>query len=371
MNIPNKIGFIGFGLIGGSIARAMKKYMQSCHITVFNNRGNKENKSLEVALADKVIDTISLSLTDSFPECDIIFLCAPVLSNIKYLKELKDIIKDDCILTDVGSVKENIHIAVCELGLTKNFIGGHPMAGSEKTGYMNSNALILENAYYILTPTSDTKQSYIDIMVKLVNDIKALPIILDYKEHDKITAAVSHVPHIIAAELVNLIRYSDDENEKMRMLAAGGFKDITRIASSSPLMWQNICLTNSDSIKKILDSYIERLKKVSDALVTIDEDYLHNIFETAAIYRDSIPNEGRGLMNKSYKLSLDVEDKPGSIAIIADILAKKNISIKNIGISHNREYQPGALCIEFYNEDALMLTYDVLTANGFTIYEYL
>lgn len=363
-----KIGFIGFGLIGGSIARALKKYSTDYYIIIYNKNKDKPNISLKTALSDKIADKITSEIADDFAECSIIFLCAPVLSNIAYLQQLKEIINKDCIITDVGSVKENIHNAIKDFGLTENFIGGHPMAGSEKTGYENSSALLLENAYYILTPTSDTKKSHIDRMLSIIKNTKAIPMILDYKEHDRITAAISHVPHIIAAELVNLVRISDDKDEKMRTLAAGGFKDITRIASSSPIMWQNICLTNIESIQNLLDVFINRLTLISEALKSSDEQYLFKIFEEAAIYRSSIPNEGRGIINRSYELYLDIEDKPGAISIIAAMLAEKNISIKNIGITHNREYQQGALCIEFYDENSLNLSFNVLSANNFTIY---
>lgn len=363
------IGFIGFGLIGGSIARSLKKLETPYYMIAYNYNKDKPNKSLNAALSDGVLDEITTNLNERFCDCDYIFLCAPVLSNIAYLKSLKHIIKEDCILTDVGSVKGNIHKAVEELGLSSNFIGGHPMAGSEKTGYENSYALLLENAYYILTPTNDTKREFIDRMTSLIESMKAICMVLDYKEHDDITAAISHVPHIIAAELVNMVRTSDDTREKMRTLAAGGFKDITRIASSSPIMWQNICLTNTESIQKFLDIYIALLTKVSKALSTSNENYLFDIFESASIYRSSIPLKGRGIINQVYETFLDITDEPGSIATIATLLGSNNISIKNIGIAHNREFQQGALRIEFYEENALIDAIRVLKARNYTIYE--
>jgi len=364
-----KIGFIGFGLIGGSIARAVKKINPDYYIYAYDYHKHNPSTDLKAALADGVINSITSNLEEGFPNCDLIFLCAPVLSNIEYLTQLKPLLKTNCILTDVGSVKGNIHSAVEVLGLEAQFIGGHPMTGSEKTGYLNSYALLLENAYYILTPTDKTPEHMVIFLYRLVEKMGSIPILLGAKEHDEITAAISHVPHIIAAQLVNLVRESDDTSEKMRALAAGGFKDITRIASSSPVMWQNICLTNSGEIKRLLDRYIEALKEASYALANMDGDFLYQMFDTAGEYRSAIPNKSIGLMKKQFEIYLDIMDEAGAIATIATLLASNQISIKNIGIIHNREFEEGVLKIEFYEEQAQGKASTLLTKYNYRIYE--
>jgi len=363
------IGFIGFGLIGGSIARALKVINKDFTLMAYQYHKDKPNTDLDCAISDGVLDHVTNSLEVGFPDCDIIFLCAPVLANITYLQQLKPLIKPTCILTDVGSVKGNIHTAVTELDLEKQFIGGHPMTGSEKTGYHNSHALLLENAYYILTPTNCVSSEMIHTLYDLVEKFGSLPIVLDAKEHDEITAAISHVPHIIAAQLVNLVRESDDQEEKMRVLAAGGFKDITRIASSSPTMWQNICLTNAPSIKRLLDRYITSLSEVSKALMRMDEDYLYKIFDTASEYRSSISNKSIGMLKKVFEIYLDIADEAGAIAIIATLLASNQISIKNIGIIHNREFEEGVLRIEFYDEVGATSATTLLKEYNYRVYE--
>ncbi len=363
------IGFIGFGLIGGSIAKALKKINPDYNLVAYDYHTNKPSTDLQAALEDKVLNQVTNTLSENFPDCDLIFLCAPVLSNIEYLKQLKPLLKACCILTDVGSVKNNIHKAVTELGLEEHFIGGHPMTGSEKTGYPSSYALLLENAYYILAPTVKTPAPMTAFLYALVKKMGSIPILLESKEHDKITAAISHVPHIIAAQLVNLVRESDDSAEKMRALAAGGFKDITRIASSSPVMWQNICLTNDAEIKECLDRYIEYLKAASEALSGRDGDYLYQMFDTAGEYRSAIPNRSIGMMKKLFEIYLDIRDEAGAIATIATLLASNQISIKNIGIIHNREFEEGVLRIEFYEEQAQDKASALLTRYNYRIYE--
>ena len=141
-----KIGFIGLGLIGGSIAKAIRQYYPDYDIIAFD----KNKESLALAIQEGTIHTSCSSIDDNFRGCNYIFLCAPVTYNAAYLSQLKDLLDENCILTDVGSVKTSIHEEVIRLGMEANFIGGHPMAGSEKSGFMNSKAHLIENAYYIL-----------------------------------------------------------------------------------------------------------------------------------------------------------------------------------------------------------------------------
>ena len=336
------IGFIGLGLIGGSIAKALRAAHPEDTFIAYN----RSKASLIEAMADGTINQATDAIGPGFSECDIIFLCAPVSVNIRCLETLKPIIKPDCILTDVGSVKTTIHEAVCQMGLTSHFIGGHPMAGSEKIGYSNAKIHLLENAYYILTPGEGTTEVMLETMIDIVKDIHAIPVTLNYREHDRITAAISHLPHIIAYTLVNLVKESDNPDGLMRMLAAGGFKDITRIASSSPEMWQQICTENKAQITDMLKLYICRMTEIGDAIQSDDLQGLLDTFASAKEYRDDIPkSHAKSLLAPSYEIFVDLVDESGAIATIATILATNNISIMNIGIVHNREFQEGVLHI--------------------------
>lgn len=362
-------GFIGFGLIGGSLAKIFRKNREDIRLIAYNYYEDKPNPSLELALKDGVLNHISTNLSEDFKDCDVIFLCAPVLTNIAYLKELKNIIKPDCILTDVGSVKGNICEAIEELGLESHFIGGHPMAGSEKTGYENANLRLFENAYYVLTPAREVPEHSVAFMKNLVEEVSAIPVVLDSREHDDMVAAISHVPHIIAASLVNMVRTNDDENGSMISLAAGGFKDITRIASSSPVMWQNICLTNKESIKKFLNHYKASIDEIYTYIDNSQENELYSYFEAAKDYRDSIPQKSSGIIGKVHELYLDIIDEAGAIASIATLLASNGISIKNIGIIHNREFEDGVLHIEFYEEESVEKAVAIFERHHYTIYK--
>lgn len=360
-----KIGFIGLGLIGGSIAKAIRQYYPDYEIVAFD----KNKETLALATQESVIDVAATTIDDNFYHCNYIFLCAPVSYNTAYLKQLICYLHDDCILTDVGSVKTSIHKEVESLGIESYFIGGHPMAGSEKSGYINSKAMLIENAYYVLTPTPKISQEKIENYTRFVQSLRALPIMLDYKDHDYVTGTISHLPHIIAASLVNFVRDTDTKDELMKNLAAGGFKDITRIASSSPTMWQHICLKNKDNISRILSEYIQTLEQAKHLIDREDEQGIYDLFDASRNYRNSIPESSAGPIKKLFAVYCDIIDEAGGIAAIATILASNNLNIKNIGIVHNREFEEGVLRIEFYDESSSKKAAEVLQKFRYIVYE--
>ncbi len=361
------VGFIGFGLIGGSIAKALKEKHPGVTMVGFDHHINSVNKNLEFALHDGTISYVTHNLED-FNACDFIFLCSPVLHNINYLKKLKSIIKPSSIITDVGSVKGAMHEAAINYDLSSHFIGGHPMAGSEKTGYEHAHSRLLENAYYILTPSTDTTKEQLSALQSLLSCTSSIPVIMNYKQHDDITAAISHVPHIISASLVNMVQ-SHDLNGTMRSLAAGGFKDITRISSSSPEMWQSICLSNTDSILTFIHHFQSLLSDFEQKLTKQKSDALLDFFADAKEYRDSVPNNSNGAISKVYEVYMDLLDETGAIATVATILASNAINIKNIGIIHNREFEDGVLRIELYEKDAMKQAIALLRQYHYTVYE--
>ena len=352
-------GFIGLGLIGGSIAKAIRKVIPDSYIIAYGPHPEK----FADAVQEGVLNEISTKINETFHKCDMIFLCAPVSTNNENLVKLKPFLSSHTILTDVGSVKSPIDEAIRTLGLEAQFIGGHPMAGSEKTGFSNANPLILENAYYILTPTAEVSADAVEAYRELVSRIGSIPLVLDCKEHDYVTAAISHVPHLIAAALVNLVHDHDTQEGTMKQVAAGGFKDITRIASSSPAMWEAICMSNTENIANLLDSYIDSLKEISASVRAKQEGY------TFKEYRDSFATQARGPIKKVYGCYVDIPDETGTLAMIALILANKKISIKNIGIVHNREFEEGVLHVEFYDQKSLDDAISLLRTLQYTVYE--
>ncbi len=359
-----KIGFIGLGLIGGSIAKAIRHFYPETEIIAHSRTRTRVEQALEEGVVSRIVDGITADFTD----CDYIFLCAPVEYNAKYLEVLKPIIAPSAIVTDVGSTKCDIHAKVAELDMEENFIGGHPMAGSEKTGYANSKRILIENAYYVITPTEKVPKEKAEQFRDFVASLKALPLVLDYQVHDYVTAGISHLPHIIAASLVNLVKASDTKDGIMKLIAAGGFKDITRIASSSPEMWEQICMTNRENLSHILKDYIDSLSKIREQLDTAEKGAIYRLFESSRDYRNSLPDRGRGPIEKIYELYCDMADEAGSIAALATILATNQISLKNIGIVHSREFVEAVLRVEFYDQESLDKAVEIMRKYRYVVY---
>lgn len=364
-----KIGFIGFGLIGGSVAKSLDKRVKGKYEIVVYDHHKTPSENFLLAKSEGVVAEITSDLA-SMLDVDILFLCAPTLRNIAYLEQLIKLAADNNkelpLISDVGSVKGNIAIEAKRLNIASHFIGSHPMAGSEKTGYPAATDHLLENAYWIITPNDESSEEDFNKLETLIKETGAISIKLDPKEHDRITAAISHVPHVIAASLVNLIQDSDDSS-KMQLLAAGGFKDITRIASSSPEMWESILLSNREATLATMDHYQAILDDFRKAVEEADGPYINNEFLRAGVFRNSIP-DSKGMLPRSFCFYIDIEDKVGAIATVATQLFIHDISIKNIGIIHNREHEQGVLKVDFYTEREKIAASNLLSNSGYTIY---
>lgn len=359
-----KIAIIGLGLIGGSLARAFKERLGSISIIAVDTNEN----NLNPALNEGYIDNGYLCLNASVYDSDIIFICTPVKITLEYLKMLAGKVRPDCIVTDVASTKSEIVSYINSLENPPCFVGGHPMAGTENTGFQAGFAHLFENAYYILTPAKSTTQSALKLMTELVEGIGAIPVTLDSQEHDTITATISHTPHVVAAALVNLVRESDTEDGIMQYLAAGGFKDITRIASSNPQMWENIILSNRDKTKKTLARLIKLLEKFQGYIDNYDSKNIYSYFESAKKYRDAFSGNRRGLILPFNEIVVDVIDKPGIIGEIATLLGKNDINIKNIYVSNNREFEQGCLRITLSDPESASNACNLLSEKGYKVY---
>lgn len=354
------IGIIGLGLIGGSLAKCFKNKIKDVNIVAMN----RSEHSLIDAKSDNVIDYYSLNDMSIFKDCDIVFICTSVDKIPVYVEKLLPFIKKECIITDVGSTKKNIYNEMLKFK-NINFIGGHPMAGSEQTGYKSAKGHLFENAFYILTPNDNVSKAMIDEMIVLVRLTGAVPLVLDPDCHDYTVAAISHVPHIIASALVNTVRELDDDNCYMHSLAAGGFKDITRIASSSPEVWSSICNDNKEKILEVISRFKENIEEIE--LQIKADNCLYDFFDEAREYRNTFANRVPITICTQYEIYIDVADKPGAIATVATLLSVNNINIKNIGIINNREYSDGALQIVFSEPSHKEKSIEILESMNYTV----
>jgi len=352
------IGIIGLGFLGGSLMKSLSKSEKidkiiACDIS---------EESLKMALEEGVITDYTLNVDEKFSDCDVVFISTPVSFIAEYAKALEKVVKPTCIITDTGSTKKTILDASKNLEI--EFIGGHPMVGSERSGFATSKELLFENSYYIITKSERNKPESVELLKELVLEIKAIPIIIDSDKHDYITASISHVPHVVAAALVNMVKELDDENETMKTLAAGGFKDITRIASSDPTMWENICAENKHEVLKVLRRLIEILQGFESDIEK--RDVIYNFFDSSKKYRDSFINRKIN-GNTMPELNISVKDENGAIAKITTLLSANGIGIKNIEVLNNRENNFGALRVVVRSYEERDKGFDVLTENGFEV----
>lgn len=359
-----KIGIIGLGLMGGSLAKALKTRYNNPFIVAFN----RSIDVLQKAFDEHIVDEYSLEINENFCNCDIIFICTPVSTITEYVNKLLPYITKNCIITDMGSTKGSLFDDMKKLEDKICFIGGHPMTGSEQTRYTAAKEYLYENAYYILAPLSSVTRDKIDILTDIVKKIGAIPVTLLAYEHDYIVATISHVPHIIAAAIVKLVKELDGENEYMHTLAAGGFKDITRIASSSPEMWQNISIENKKEILNVLQEFKKIIVDYEKILLDNNKEIILDYFDSAKKYRDSFSNRNLGHFSKYYEIYVDILDQLGSIATVSTMLSVNNINIKNIGIINNREFQSGVLQIVFDTEEAQQRSIELLRKMNYIVY---
>jgi prephenate dehydrogenase len=351
-------GIIGLGLLGGSLAKSLKN-RAGLSIVGFD----KDKNSVNAAFNDGVIDIAAKHLSD-FSQCDVTFVCAPLDYIPDIIKKTAPFLKRGAIITDVGSVKNEIMERTPSFdGVT--FIGGHPMAGSELTGYFASKEYLFENACYALCPAPDTDEKHIDTLKNLVLKIGAAPLVMDPKLHDAAVAAVSHAPHIIASALVNSVKKLADSNGDIPALVAGGFKDITRIASSNPELWGMIANINRSEILTALTVFKNEIESFEAALRANDAEKL---FSEAKLFRDGIPDRAMSTYGGYYVIFVDILDTPGIIGKISTVLGENGINIKNIGIGNSRAYEGGALQIAFEYVEHRDKTVRILGELGYTTY---
>jgi prephenate dehydrogenase len=360
------VTIIGVGLIGGSLALSFKQH-EDVRITGFD----VQTSSLQKAIQLNVIDRAATNLAEAVADADFIFLCVPVGYIENLLDDLSDLrMKQGCILTDVGSTKQTIVKWSRKLSHQHvYFIGGHPMAGSHKSGIEAASSILFENAYYILTPGESVPEEEVFKLENLLKPTGAKILHLDSEEHDRVVGAISHLPHLVAAVLVNQVARYNEDNDLYQSLAAGGFRDITRIASSNPRMWRDILISNRDILLDLARDWQEWMQRLIDLIDQKNGEKIENFFSEAKNFRNRLPERRKGAISAIYDLFLDVPDHPGIIAKVTAILANHLINISNIQIIESREDAPGALRLTFRNEPDMEQAHYLLQQEGFLTYQ--
>lgn len=348
--VDGNVLVIGLGLIGGSIAASIKATYPSSVIFGFDVKEEQANLAKTLGVIDKVSNDYLVTAE----KMDLIIVSVPVLQTKEVLQRLSKVsFSKEVIITDVGSTKEKIVQFSKQLFEASNvtYIGGHPMAGSHKSGVVAAKAHLFENAFYILTPDDSIGEDKVQLLKQWLQGTRAKFITLQPSEHDKVVGAISHFPHIIAASLVHQAEVLNEENNIVSNLAAGGFRDITRIASSNPVMWKDILIQNKEHLLQLFNNWEKEMTDIKEKLLRGDEEELVSFFESAKSFRDGLPVKQKGAIPSFYDLYVDIPDHPGVISEITGYLAKEKISITNIRIIETRTDIYGALRISFQSEE--------------------
>ncbi len=356
------VAIIGVGVIGGSLGLAVKKRFRSVTIVGFDRRD-----VLKKALRKGAIDRAATSLRTAVDKADLVLLAMPVSEILKSLPRVAKYSLPDALVSDVGSIKENIVRRARGLFPRGNFVGGHPMAGVELSGVEAAHQLLFENAVYVLTPMQGKATPAVRRLASFLEELGARVVLLDSKTHDEVASVVSHLPQLTAVALTNVAGARHVSGRRHLRLAAGGFRDLTRIASSKPEIWADILTQNRDQVDASLRLMIRELSAYRRRLARSKEFPLGAEFNSARRIRSNIPKTMKGFLRQLDELYVFVRDRPGMIAKMTSSLARAKINIKDIELMKVREGRGGTFRLAFESKEMSARARVVLSRSGFEI----
>ncbi|HZK44321.1 MAG TPA: prephenate dehydrogenase [Syntrophomonadaceae bacterium] len=348
------IFIIGTGLIGGSLGLAL---IDSPFINIIYGY-DPDKEALGIAKDIGAINE-AVDLKTGAIQAEIIFICSPLSNYKEIISAIKPFLYPGTIVTDVGSTKQEVMKMFEDLPQDVWGIGGHPMAGSELKGIKGADQYLFENAVYVLTPES-VPMEQLDRLITVIKPTGAKIEILDAVIHDELVATVSHIPHLTAVALVNLT----EGTEGNLTMAAGGFRDTTRIASSNPELWEDILLFNRHHILNQLDKLIDIINNFKEIIDQQDSKELLKTLNKAKDIRDQIPHARKGLIPSYQDVICIVPDQPGIIGKLGQILGEKDINIVDIEILRVREGDGGTIRIGVPTFEATDLAVKILLDHG-------
>lgn len=330
-----RVAIVGVGLVGGSLAAALKSLPEPPDVVGVDS----DDSALESARLMGIVDeTASLGeARRALASADLVVLATPVTDAIEWLGVLGEMGYAG-VVTDVASTKAAIMAGARRLlGDGATFIGGHPMAGSERSGVAAADPELFRGAYYVLTPAAETNADAYSRLHQLVNSIGARVISLDATAHDEAVAAISHVPHVAASALTNLAAERAAGGSDVLRLAAGGFKDMTRIAAGSPDLWTGICLDNRDAVVRGLDEFGAQLAEFATLVRAGAPEGVRAWLARAADVRRGLPAQWVPASERLRELTVSMSDRPGAVSAITQAAARAGCNIEDIGIDHLTE----------------------------------
>jgi prephenate dehydrogenase len=327
---------LGTGLIGGSIGLALRE--RGWHVVGHDRDEDRARRALELGALDMIAD-------GDGPDVDITFVATPVGAVVDAARDALQ--RTSGLVTDVGSVKR----AITEAVAGDRFVGGHPMAGSEQEGVDGARADLFEGAVWVLTPVRGTDDDAYLRVRSVVASLGAEVVAVPPDQHDALVAVVSHVPHLTAATLMQLAGGRAEDSRAVLRLAAGGFRDMTRVAAGHPGIWPDICAENREAIVEVLDQFIDELGEVRHVVAAGDRAGLLARLDGA---RDARLNLPARLVSPDdlAELRVPVPDEPGTLATVTTLASEHGVNIVDIEIAHSGEGDRGVLIMVVATDEA-------------------
>ncbi len=324
---------VGTGLIGGSVAAALRD--NGWHVSGFDSDPAVAEQALELGVIDEI---------GADPAAEITFVAVPVGS---VPAAAADALIAGGVVSDVGSVKSPVLKRIHH----PRFVGGHPMAGSEDLGVSGARPDLFQSATWVLTPTGQTDPGALTLVHQVIRSFGADVVTLNPQEHDRLVATVSHVPHLTAATLMDVASGKAEQDKALLRLAAGGFRDMTRVAAGDPDMWIDICRVNRDAIVSVFDDLMESLGEMREIVATSDAEALRSRLDRAQLARRNLPL-GAPAPETLSEVRILVADQPGELAAVTTLATELGVNVYDIEVAHAAERPQGLLILVVGSEES-------------------
>lgn len=333
-----RVAIVGSGLIGGSIGLSLRPLDAVERIVVYDRDADAARRAVERGAADEAAASPAAGVAGA----DLVFVATPVAAIVETVEAIAPGLKSGAIVTDVGSTKARV-VAEVEKSVPEGvaFVGGHPMAGTEEEGIEGARPGLFEGAWWILTPTPRVPAEAFRRLHEALSSMGAHVIALEPELHDELMAIVSHLPHLTAATLMNMAADHGKEKASLLSLAAGGFRDVTRVAASNPGIWIDICRENAAAIVAALGEFIDRLR---DLQIQVAEGRLDDLAQRLTSARAARRNlAAKPTSGELVEISIPIPDRPGVLSEITTLIGNMGINIEDVQISHAEEGGRGVL----------------------------
>jgi prephenate dehydrogenase len=361
-----RVAILGTGLIGGSLGLAWRRRRPD--VTVV---GHDRPDVLETADERGAIDAKAADPVTAVEGADAVVFAAPLATNLRLMEGVADHLEPGTFVTDVASVKQPVLDQARDVMPEEvTFVGGHPMAGAENNGIEHADELLFENAAYaVCLPegmSTDALDGDLAPLVELIEATGARPLVLDAGQHDRVAAHISHLPQLAAVALVQTAAQTDDADVALQ-LAAGGFRDMTRVADSPFAMWRDILVGNEGFIHDALSRFTRVLRSLRNRLLEDDLEALEASFTDAREARDTIPRDEKGFLRPLADVFVRAPDEPGILSTLTTAVADAGLNIKDIELQKYRDGEGGTFRLGFDTAEAADQARDVLAGADFEL----